>query len=109
MNWLPDHQVGGTVVFPGAGYIEIFLAMLEQQSSAESSGILRNVMFHRAMILGEDEDTTIRTTLTDGDKISILADWHQKMKNGYCTVKQKSEAELIHRVLYLLMNGIAPI
>lgn len=67
VSWLQDHQIGGTVIFPAAGYIAMAVEAMYQ--AGQSRGLvdgalevheiayrLRNVRFNRAMVLdGSDQ------------------------------------------------------
>jgi len=57
--WLADHRLGGTVVFPGTGYVELVLA-------ATAGAPIASLTISEPMVLGEDTITTVQTTVADG-------------------------------------------
>lgn len=71
--WLVDHKVGQRTVFPGAGYLEIFLAVLEEHNKTASEYVLRNIRFHRALVLADGECTVTKTIADHAGKLSIYA------------------------------------
>ncbi|MFD5892377.1 SDR family NAD(P)-dependent oxidoreductase [Streptomyces sp. NPDC060366] len=60
--YLADHKVMGKIVFPGAGYLEILLA-LQDAVHGESGLPLTGVTIHEALFLDESATTEIRTRL----------------------------------------------
>ncbi|MDT0442558.1 type I polyketide synthase [Streptomyces johnsoniae] len=63
-GYLTDHKVMGKVVFPGAGYVEMLLA-LQDAVHGETSLELADVGIHEALFLPEDDSAvTLRTELT---------------------------------------------
>ena len=71
--WLPDHTVGNNVVFPGAGYIDTLLAAMQEAIKMGGDKVLKNIRFHRALLLDNKEDITLKTTLESGNHIKIYA------------------------------------
>ncbi|MBA0049949.1 SDR family NAD(P)-dependent oxidoreductase [Streptomyces sp. AJS327] len=63
--YLADHKVMGKVVFPGAGYLEMLLA-LQDAVFGESDRPLRDVTIHEALFLPESGGTRVRTRLRPG-------------------------------------------
>ncbi|MFJ9595509.1 SDR family NAD(P)-dependent oxidoreductase [Streptomyces virginiae] len=61
---LADHVVMGQVVFPGAGYVEILLA-LQDAVYGETGRPLEGVDILEPLILTEDQPTEVRTRLTE--------------------------------------------
>ncbi|WP_343575864.1 type I polyketide synthase [Mycobacterium sp.] len=62
MPFLADHQVQGSIVVPGAAYIEMALAVAEA-SYGSSDFSVDNLALLRAIILDETCDPVLRTTL----------------------------------------------
>ena len=71
--WLPDHNVGQNIVFPGAGYIDTLLAATQETSRTGGNKVLKNINFHRALLLNPNEDVTLKTTVENGNHIAIYA------------------------------------
>jgi len=72
--WLADHQVGQNVVFPGAGYIDTLLAGMNNTMLAEGRKmVMKNIHFHRAMVLSSAEDATLKTVVENSNQIKIFA------------------------------------
>lgn len=70
--FLADHQVQGSVVLPGAVYIEVALAAAtEAYGSADYS--VDNLMLLRAVILDDSCDPILRTTLNRGTGVLEFA------------------------------------
>ncbi len=61
--FLADHQVQGSVVVPGAVYIEMALAV--SKATYGSNHSVDNVVLHRAVILDDICDPILRTTLNE--------------------------------------------
>ncbi len=56
LPFLPDHQVESSVVFPGAGYVEVGLAM-QRELFGDEPCLLEHLQFHQAMVLGGGDPT----------------------------------------------------
>jgi acyl transferase domain-containing protein/acyl carrier protein len=68
--YLVDHQVGGQVVFPAAGFVEMLLAALDAVHG--DSGVpIRDLTIHEALFLSDDE-STLRTRVR-GDELEIVS------------------------------------
>ena len=63
--FLADHQVQGSVVVPGAVYVEMALAAAEATYGSNHS--VDNLVLHRAVILDDTCDPILRTTLNEDD------------------------------------------
>ncbi|MFM2081561.1 MAG: hypothetical protein RL380_252, partial [Verrucomicrobiota bacterium] len=55
IRWLPEHRVGGHIVFPGAGYIETALTVGRQQFG-DVPLRLEDFAFEKALFLPENKD-----------------------------------------------------
>lgn len=64
-TFIADHQVQGSVVVPGAVYVEMALAAGRETYGADLS--VDNLVLHRAVILDDTCDPVIRTTLNQDD------------------------------------------
>lgn len=63
LPFLADHQVQGSVVVPGAVYVEMALAVAQQTYGADLG--VDHLVLHRALILDETCDPILRTTLDE--------------------------------------------
>ena len=63
--FLADHRVQGSVVLPGAVYVEMALAAASATYGSNHS--VDNLVLHRAVILDETCDPILRTTLNEAD------------------------------------------
>lgn len=63
--FLADHRVQGSVVVPGAVYIEMALAAARETYGSNHS--VDNLVLHRAVILDDTCDPLLRTTLNEDD------------------------------------------
>jgi acyl transferase domain-containing protein/acyl-CoA synthetase (AMP-forming)/AMP-acid ligase II/acyl carrier protein len=61
-SYLSEHQIQGTVVFPGAGYVEMALAAAQEALGVRSC-VLEDVVFHRALLLPEDQTRKVQLVL----------------------------------------------
>ncbi len=66
--FLADHRVQGSVVVPGAVYLEMALAAAEVTYGSNHS--VDNLVLHRAVILDDTCDPILRTTLNQDDRNS---------------------------------------
>nr|WP_240760780.1 type I polyketide synthase [Mycolicibacterium sp. CR10] len=64
-TFLADHRVQGSVVVPGAVYVEMALAAANAIYGSNHS--VDNLLLHRAVILDDTCDPIIRTTLNEDD------------------------------------------
>ncbi|KAI0202678.1 beta-ketoacyl synthase domain-containing protein [Astrocystis sublimbata] len=81
--WILDHKMGGDAIMPAAGFLTLGLEALYQKhcaltdapvSSNELCYRFRNVRFQRALVLEEDKDVMLTSTLT---KVPGSKDWHE--------------------------------
>ncbi|WP_304119065.1 type I polyketide synthase, partial [Mycolicibacterium bacteremicum] len=63
--FLDGHRVQGSVIVPGAVYVEMALAAAEETYGSDHS--VDNLVLHRAVILDDRCDPIIRTTLNEDD------------------------------------------
>ncbi|NGO66862.1 type I polyketide synthase [Streptomyces boncukensis] len=74
--YLADHKVMGRVVFPGAGYIEMLLA-LQDAVYGETDRALTGMAIREALFLPDGTDTELRTRLRPGgdgtDTVEIVS------------------------------------
>ncbi|KAJ5989668.1 Acyl transferase/acyl hydrolase/lysophospholipase [Penicillium waksmanii] len=61
--WMRDHQVGGDIVFPFAGYAEMIGEALSQLSGVPDAFRLRHVVISTALVLKDNHPTEIMTTI----------------------------------------------
>ncbi|WP_036346582.1 type I polyketide synthase [Mycolicibacterium aromaticivorans] len=63
--FIADHRVQGSVVVPGAAYVEMGIAVANAVYGSDLS--VDNVVLHRAVILDDTCDPILRTTLNEND------------------------------------------
>jgi acyl transferase domain-containing protein/NADPH:quinone reductase-like Zn-dependent oxidoreductase/NADP-dependent 3-hydroxy acid dehydrogenase YdfG/acyl carrier protein len=59
--YLPDHQVQGLVVLPGAAYVELGLAV-HSEISGGAMGVLENLRFHKALVIEPSAQPQLHTS-----------------------------------------------
>ncbi len=59
LTYLDDHRIQGTVVFPGAGYVEMALAAASEVFG-EGPYVLEEVEFQKALFLSDTESTKLQ-------------------------------------------------
>jgi acyl transferase domain-containing protein/NAD(P)-dependent dehydrogenase (short-subunit alcohol dehydrogenase family)/acyl carrier protein len=64
LPFIPDHEVDGVVVFPGAGYIETALAAHRDLTGADAT-VLTDIEFHRALVIDDGEEPVLRLTFDE--------------------------------------------
>lgn len=86
VSWLPDHKVAENTVFPGAGYVETMLELAKSQAPNDPCHLLRDLRFHRALVLDDQEGPVYRTTLEQDSQIVIHAGLASKSSewNRHC-------------------------
>ncbi|RNL84475.1 SDR family NAD(P)-dependent oxidoreductase [Sinomicrobium pectinilyticum] len=70
LHYLKDHQIGNTVVFPGAGYVESILSVLSASSSGRTL-IAEQVEFNTPLSFQESEYPELFTSLFPEGNFSI--------------------------------------
>lgn len=63
LEWLQDHQLQGSIVFPGAGYVSMALHAAHSLYGALDSVAIADIRFERALYVSADELRTLRLTL----------------------------------------------
>jgi 1-acyl-sn-glycerol-3-phosphate acyltransferase len=69
-RWLADHVVHGAPVFPGAGYVELALAVATARS-ADRTPVLRDVEFSRALFAKSDAPILFQASLDAEGRLAI--------------------------------------
>lgn len=68
LPYLRDHQIQGSVVYPGAGYVEMALAAAKELSSdLVSTRSVDNIEFHRALFIPDSDTIIMRLTMNPTD------------------------------------------
>ena len=62
LDWLADHVIAGSVVFPGAGYVEMALAAAREVHGTGSC-LLEEVEFQKFLVLDQSLQLTVQTEL----------------------------------------------
>lgn len=70
-TWLRDHKAGKTVLFPAAGYIEMFLAAAAEVAK-ERAMLVRNMEIRRPMALHDGEGRCVRLRFLDDEKSMVI-------------------------------------
>lgn len=65
LPYLDDHRVGGSVLFPGMGYVEMAVAAARDLLPGPGH-TLSHVVFRRPLFLFEDQPRTVQTVLSPG-------------------------------------------
>ncbi|KIL51085.1 type I polyketide synthase [Jeotgalibacillus campisalis] len=63
LNGLPfieDHKISGTVVFPGAGYVDMALSAVKELFGGESNVSVREIKFKKALFLNRHQNIQMR-------------------------------------------------
>ena len=63
-RYLQDHRIGGTVVFPAAGYVELMLAAA-REAHGNGPHELDSVTFHEALFLSTEISTLLETSIDE--------------------------------------------
>lgn len=92
VQYLADHVVRGSIVFPGAGYVEMMLAALQQQLPNASVFELCDVGFHKALFLRADRNATLELDLdTEQHALAVFSraddDGEQWQKHASATFR----------------------
>jgi acyl transferase domain-containing protein/acyl carrier protein len=69
LRYLEDHRIHGSVVYPGAAYVEMGAAA--GQNSYGALPRLENVKFHKALFLAEGETPRLQLVLNKAEKTSF--------------------------------------
>lgn len=69
--YLWDHKVDGSVVFPGAAYVQMMLAA-QRASSPETFGVLEDIAFETALVFGGADKPVLRTRLSEDGRTVII-------------------------------------
>ena len=67
LPFLKDHQLWDAVVFPGAGYVEIGLAIARHLFPKESL-VVEDVTFHKAMFVSQEDPSQLQITWSQNDR-----------------------------------------
>lgn len=71
MEWLPDHVIDGTIVFPAAGYIEVGAAVQSIRNDRKCF-TLEDITFERGLTIAGGAEQLLETTVSeDGAKILV--------------------------------------
>ena len=67
LSFLNDHRLWDAVVFPGAGYVEIGLAIARHLFPKESL-VVEDVTFHKAMFVSQEDPPQLQITWSQNDR-----------------------------------------
>ena len=65
-DFLLDHRIGGQILMPAAGYVEMVLAA-GKAVAGQAFGFVEELVLHEPMVLREPDDTSVQLILTDDD------------------------------------------
>ena len=99
LTYLDDHRLQGTVVYPGAAYVEMALAAAKEIFGSGHYA-LENVEFHKALFLA-DEPSTLQLSVERSGQTSFNI--HSKVKGEGASWVQHATGNLL-----LLQNSHAP-
>lgn len=71
--WLDDHRVGGTTVFPGAGFVELALAAAATFSEASDILDIENLEIHEALALDSKRRKQLQTRRLERGQLAFFA------------------------------------
>lgn len=71
--WILSHKVGGVVLFPGTGYIELVLEAinLPRYTQPTQPAILTNISFLKALSFDNNANYTLSVNHCEGDKMEV--------------------------------------
>lgn len=74
-SYLSDHRIGQTIIFPGAGYLEVALSMFADETPC----VLENIVFARPLALQAHGITTLRCAFDPQQQLVTL---HSRAQAG---------------------------
>ncbi|MFD0387919.1 hypothetical protein ACFQ4K_08950 [Tistrella bauzanensis] len=85
LPFLADHAVGGSVLFPGAGFIEAGIAAWTAETGSRP-GSVEDIRFLKALILGADRAVKLQVALDPqpAARASCRGRWAKTMPRGRC-------------------------
>ena len=84
ISYLPDHVVQGSVVFPGAGYLELALTAA-RLTLGEGILDVDNFDIQRPLVLPEDRDPLVQTTIDAQDGTVEISSRHGSTSEDFTT------------------------
>ena len=67
LPYLPDHEVDGLVVLPGAAYVELGFA-IRHEAGCGTAGAIEDLRFAKALVIGAREEPELRTVYNPGSR-----------------------------------------
>lgn len=92
LTYLNDHCVQGSVVYPGAAYVEMALAVAKETLRQESC-VVEEIQFHKALFLPESEPPTLQLIL---DSSSNSFEIYSKIKDAEQSWIRHATGKLTH-------------
>jgi acyl transferase domain-containing protein len=81
LAYLADHRIGNSIVFPGAGYVEMALAVARETFGAVPC-VLEDIEFQKFLVLDEKEACSAQLVLdTASNGLDIYAGTHSSEEN----------------------------
>ncbi|BAV99309.1 type I polyketide synthase [Lysobacter enzymogenes] len=86
LEFLQDHQLDGTVVFPGAGYADMALTAARTLHGGDARLALADIRFERALYLSQEQAATLRVGLdADTGAVRIASRGEDERWRTHCT------------------------
>ncbi|KAL6720901.1 hypothetical protein ACLMJK_002826 [Lecanora helva] len=103
--WLMDHNLGGTAIFPAAGYLSMAIEALYQTHEAEAGAktlesiTLRDVDIKTALVIPDDTDgvETILSLQTPADRSRWYSFAIESLANGNWTLHCEGKISATHK------------
>lgn len=81
--YLADHNVGGAIVFPGAGFIEMALAAATQQLNDDDYIEIEELEIQAPLLLNEENSKVVRFAIDASDRRFILKSREYATSSGW--------------------------
>ncbi len=84
LKYIQHHQIQGSIVFPGAGYIEMFLRAAREIYGVDAEIEISDLQFHKAIYLNTDEKVDIQLSYnTSTGKLSVVSRPYGNLDNPW--------------------------
>ncbi|MES0334802.1 MAG: SDR family NAD(P)-dependent oxidoreductase, partial [Candidatus Magnetobacterium sp. LHC-1] len=86
--YLRDHVVDGNVVFPGAGYVEIGLA-IDRVLNENNVTVIEDIKIHKALFIDDKDETLVNTEYNPKDGMFSVFSSNDDRKTWECNATGK--------------------